>query len=87
VDSNHHPVYTGQGPQPHSPVPYASARVQIVRFVRDRGRIGHIGQNDLGQRWATPKLCHVDPGRYRPSQCRTRVRAEHLFRTAFARPS
>jgi hypothetical protein len=68
-------------------VPYASARVQIVRFVRDRGRIEHIGRTDLGQRWATPKLCQVDPSRYRTSPCRTRVRAEHLFDSMFGRLS
>jgi hypothetical protein len=87
VDSNHHGENSPQGPQPHSRVPYASARVQIVSFVRDRGRIGHIGRNDLGQRWATHKLCQVDPSRYRASQCRTRVRAEHLFDRVVTRPS
>jgi hypothetical protein len=87
VDSNHHGEQSPQGPQPHSPVPYASVRVQIVRFVRDRGRIGHIGRNDLGQRWATPRLRQVDPSRNRASQCRTRVRAEHLFDRVFTRPS
>ena len=53
VDSNHHPVYTGQGPQPRTPAPYASARVQIVRSVRICGHIGRIGRNDLCQRCVT----------------------------------
>jgi hypothetical protein len=33
-------------PQPYSSAPYASARVQIVRFVRDRGRMGSIGRSE-----------------------------------------
>ena len=64
-----------------------SARVQIVRFVRDRGRIGHIGRNDLCQRCATPKLCQVDQSPCRASQCRTRFRTEHSFDSVFAWPS
>ena len=54
VDSNHHPAYTGQGPQPCTPAPYTSVSVQIVRFVRVCGRIGRIGQTDICQRFVTP---------------------------------
>jgi hypothetical protein len=53
VDSNHHPAYTGQGPQPYSPAPYTSVRVQIVRYIRVCGHIGRIGRNDLCQRCVT----------------------------------
>jgi hypothetical protein len=87
VDSNHHGENSPQGPQPHTPVKSRSARVQIVRFVRDRGRIGHIGRNDLCQRCATPKLCQVDPSPRRASQCRTRFRTEHSFDSVFTWPS
>jgi hypothetical protein len=55
VDSNHHPVYTGQGPQPYSPAPYTSVRVQIVRYIRVCGHIGRIGQIDICQRFVTRK--------------------------------
>jgi hypothetical protein len=76
-----------QGPQPHSPVKYVSARVQIVPFRPVRGRIEHIGRTDLGQRWATPELCQVAPSWCRASRCRTRVRAEHLLDSVFGRLS
>jgi hypothetical protein len=81
VDSNHHPVYTGQGPQPYSPAPYTSARVQIVRSVRGCGHVGHIGRNDLCQRCVTDKLANRCPkvpfgscltGRGRPDDSLTR---------------
>src|ERR1700733_3954510 len=60
VDSNHHPAYTGQGPQPYSAAPYTSASVQIVRSVRVCGHIGCIGQNDLCQRCVTGDSSHLD---------------------------
>ena len=53
VDSNHHGPLSPQGPQPWTPAPYASARVQIVRYVRVRGHIGRIGRNDICQRFVT----------------------------------
>jgi hypothetical protein len=65
---------------------YGSASVHIVHFMWVCGRIGHIGRNDLCQRCATPELCQISPSRFRVSQCRTRVRIEHLFRSVFARP-
>ncbi len=57
---------------------YASARVQIVRFVRDTGRIGQIGRTDLGQRWATTKLCQVSLSWCGDSECPTKVRTEPI---------
>jgi hypothetical protein len=62
VDSNHHGEISPQGPQPYSRVPHASARVQIVRFVRICGHIGGIGRTDLCQRCVTPGAAELAPG-------------------------
>jgi hypothetical protein len=56
VDSDHHGPYSPQGPQPYRRPEYASAGVQIVRFVGIPGRMGRIERTDLGQRWVTARL-------------------------------
>jgi hypothetical protein len=79
VDSNHHGENSPQGPQPRTPAPDASARVQIVRSVRLFGHGGRIGRNHLCQRCATPDMSRVCLGRGAPVHSRTRVRASQLF--------
>jgi hypothetical protein len=69
------------------PGPDASAGVPIVRFVRVRGHIGHVGRNDLCQRCATPEMSQIFPTLCGVFQCHTRVRTEHSFVGVFARRS
>jgi len=42
VDSNHHPAYAGQGPQPHTAGVDRCRDVQIVHFAWIAGNIGRI---------------------------------------------
>ena len=50
---DHHGEISPQCPQPYSPVPYTSARVHIVRFVRVCGSVGRIGRSGFCQSFVT----------------------------------
>ncbi len=79
VDSNHHPVYTGQGPQPDAGGVDRSAGVQIAQFAGVAGRIGRVWRGGCSQsvltgskscrrdRWSAPEWllasCYMPPSK------------------------